>query len=384
MDVKQIASIMNDVTSEVLGKDGIVVEDLSNIVDVGTEIFDSNSVDNYVKSLIDHIGRVVFVNRPYRGNVPSIMKDAWEYGSILEKITMDKLPEAVENESWDLTDGKTYDPNVFHKPQVSAKFFNKRVTFEIDMSITERQVKESFSSPEQLNGFLSMIYNAIDKSMTVKLDSLVMRTIDTLMAQTIHANEKAENPAGDVKVVKLLVEYNERFGKTLEEDKALTDPDFIKFAVLMMGLYIDRLGTISTLFNVGGKDRFTPKDMLNVVMLSEFKQSANVYLQSDTFHNEYTALPNSDTVPYWQGSGMNYSFDNTSSIKVELGSDHEDHVEKTGILAVMFDRDACGVTNLNRRVTTQYNPKGEFFNNFYKFDAGYFIDLNENAVVFML
>lgn len=375
MDVKQIFTIMNTVTSEVLGKTDVVKEDLTNIVDLGTEIFDTNNVDNYVKSLIDHIGRVVFVNRPYRGNVPSIMKDAWEYGSILEKITMDKLPEAVENESWNLTDGQSYDPNVFHKPQVSAKFFNKRVTFEIDMSITERQVKESFSSPEQLNGFLSMIYNAIDKSMTVKIDSLVMRTIDMLIAQTIHAG-------GHPKVVHLIQEYNSRFGTELEPDKALTNPDFIKFAVLMMGLYIDRLGTISTLFNVGGKDRFTPKDMLNVVMLSEFKQSANVYLQSDTFHNEYTALPNSDTVPYWQGSGKYYSFDSTSHIDVALNSDT--NVAESGILAVMFDRDACGVTNLNRRVTTQYNPKGEFFNNFYKFDAGYFIDLNENAVVFML
>ena len=383
MDVKQIATIMNSVTSEVLGKTDVVAEDLSNIVDLGTEIFNTSNVDNYVKSLIDHIGRVVFVNRPYRGNVPSIMKDAWEYGSILEKITMDKLPEAVENESWDLTDGKSYDPNVFHKPQVSAKFFNKRVTFEIDMSITERQVKESFSSPEQLNGFLSMIYNAIDKSMTVKLDSLVMRTIDMLIAQTIH-NDISSEADNNVKVVHLVETYNNRFGTKLTVDNALTNPDFIRFAVLMMGLYIDRLGTISTLFNVGGKDRFTPKDMLNVVMLSEFKQSANVYLQSDTFHNEYTALPNADTVPYWQGSGIDYGFDSTSKINVAIDSDPTNNVAIGGILAVMFDRDACGVTNLNRRVTTQYNPKGEFFNNFYKFDAGYFIDLNENAVVFML
>ena len=376
MDIKQIATIMNSVTNEVLGKTNVVSEDLSNIVDLGTEIIDSNNVDNYVKSLIDHIGRVVFVDRPYRGSVPSIMKDAWEYGSILEKISMDKLPEAVENESWNLTDGQSYDPNVFHKPQVSAKFFNKRVTFEIDMSITERQVKESFSSPEQLNAFFSMIYNAIDKSMTVKLDSLVMRTIDMLIAQSIKAS-----PTG-LMVVHLLAKYNSLFGTSLEKSKAITDPEFIRFAVLQMGLTIDRLSKISTLFNAGEKERFTPKDMLNVVMLSEFKQSANVYLQSSTFHNEFTALPNADTVPYWQGSGKDYGFDSTSKIDVAVNS--TDSIEESGILALMFDRDACGVTNLNRRVTTQYNPKGEFFNNFYKFDAGYFIDLNENAVVFML
>ena len=383
MDVKQIQAIMNSVTNEVLGTTDIVKEDLSNIVDIGKEILNNTDIDNYVKSLVDHIGRVVFVNRPYRGSVPSIMKDAWEYGSILEKITMDKLPEAVENDSWNLTDGHSYDPNVFHKPQVSAKFFNKRVTFEIDMSITERQVKESFSSPEQLNGFLSMIYNAIDKSMTIKIDSLVMRTIDTVIAQSIQAVPQGSNV---INVVHLLAKYNSIFGTTLEASKALTNPDFIKFAVLQMGLTIDRLSKISTLFNVGEKERFTPKDMLNVVMLSEFKQSANVYLQSDTFHNEYTALPNADTVPYWQGSGKDYGFDSTSKINVTVdnGDSTTSDVSASGILAVMFDRDACGVTNLNRRVTTQYNPKGEFFNNFYKFDAGYFIDLNENAVVFML
>ena len=378
MDVKQIATIMNTVTNEVLGKTGVVSEDLSNIVDLGTEIFDTNNVDNYVKSLIDHIGRVVFVDRPYRGSVPSIMKDAWEYGSVLEKITMDKLPEAVENESWNLTDGQTYDPNVFHKPQVSAKFFNKRVTFEIDMSITERQVKESFSSPEQLNAFLSMIYNAIDKSMTVKLDSLVMRTIDMLIAQSILASPKG------LMVVHLLDKYNSIFGTTLTSEKALTDPEFIRYSVLQMGLTMDRMSKISTLFNAGEKERFTPKDMLNVVMLSEFKQSANVYLQSSTFHNEFTALPNADTVPYWQGSGKDYGFDSTSKILLDNIAPDGSGKTESGILAVMFDRDACGVTNLNRRVTTQYNPKGEFFNNFYKFDAGYFIDLNENAVVFML
>ena len=66
------------------------------------------------------------------------------------------------------------------------------------------------------------------------------------------------------------------------------------------------------------------------------------------------------------------------NVKTAGGKD----VQAGGILAVMFDRDALGVTNLDRRVTTAYNPRGEFFTNFYKFDAGYFNDLNENFVVF--
>ena len=166
MEVKQIYALMNTVTEEVLGKTALVAEDLGNIVDVGTEIFNASALDKYVKSLVNHIGKVVFVNRPYTGGAPSVLMDGWEYGSVLEKISSE-MPEASENESWELEDGQSYDPNVFYKPIVSAKFFNKQVTFEIDRSFTEKQVKQSFSSAEQLNGFLSMLYDAVDKSMTV-------------------------------------------------------------------------------------------------------------------------------------------------------------------------------------------------------------------------
>lgn len=156
MQVKQIYTLVNDVTKEVLGKEGLMLEDLSNVVDVGTEIINANAVDNYVRTLVDRIGRVVFVNRPYSGGAPSVLMDGWEYGSVLEKIAAD-IPEATENESWELEDGVSYDPNIFYKPKVYAKFFNSKVTFEVPVSITERQVKESFTSPTQLNAFLSMI-----------------------------------------------------------------------------------------------------------------------------------------------------------------------------------------------------------------------------------
>lgn len=387
MEVKQIYQIINSITTEELGLDSILKEDLSNIVDVGVQVFDNTSVDNYVKSLVNHIGRVIFVNRPYAGSVPSVLMDGWQFGSVLEKITVDNVIEATENESWELTDGASYDPNIFYKPEVSAKFFNKRVTFEIPMSFTERQVKESFSSAEQLNGFMSMLYNAVDKSMTVKIDSLVMRTINNMIGETVHADFGASliSSKSGIKAVNLLYLYNNGInagGTPITADDAITDPDFIRFASYEMGIYASRLSKISTLFNIGGKDRFTTSDYLHVVMLSDFRKSANVYLQSDVFHNELSALPNAEEVPYWQGSGTDYDFDSVSEVKITTASG--DDVDVTGVLCVMFDRDALGVTNLDRRVTTNYNPKAEFFSNWYKFDAGYFNDLNENFVVFFV
>lgn len=390
MEVKQIYSIVNAVSSEVLGKTDIVKDDLTGIVDLGTEVFNQGAVDNYVKSLVNHIGKVVFVNRPYSGKVPSVLMDAWEFGSVMEKISAD-IPAAEENDTWNLTDGAEYKQDVFHKPVVTAKFFNSKVTFEVPVSITERQVKESFSSAEQLNGFLSMIYNAVDKSMTIKTDALIMRTINNMVGETLKADAakftqsgKALNyaSASTVRCVNLLYLYNQANGTTLTAAQAVLNPDFIRYASYQMGLYADRLQSISALFNIGGKDRFTPKDALHVVLLSDFAKAAQAFLYSDTKNMEQVLLPNAETVASWQGSGQDYGFAHTSAINIKTASGTD--VNISGVLGVMFDRDALGVCNTDKRVTTNYNAKAEFFNNWYKFDASYFNDTNENFVVFFV
>ena len=378
MDVKQIYQLVNGATSEVLGKTDLVAEDLTNIVDVGTEIVNASAVDNYVKSLVNRIGKVIFVNRPYSGKVPSVLMDGWEFGSVLQKVTAE-IPNATENESWELTDGEEYKQDIFYKPSVSAKFFNSKVTFEVPISITERQVKESFGSAAELNGFISMLYAAVEKSMTIKTDALVMRTINNMIVSTF----AAEPQNGEARAINLLARYNAQFGKQLTANAAIFDADFVRFASYTIALFADRFGSISTLFNVGGKDRFTSTDRLHIVLLSEFAKAAQTYLYGDTYHNEFVKLPNAETVPYWQGSGLTYNFADTARIKTKKTVNNvEQTTELTGILGVMFDRDALGVCNLNRRVTTAYNAKAEFFNNFYKFDAGYFNDTNENFVVF--
>lgn len=376
MDVKQVYEFVNGITDEILGKSDILNEDLSNIVDVGNEIFGNTSVDNYVRTLMDRIAKVVFVNRPYSGKVPSVLMDSWDYGAVVEKITAD-LPIATENESWELQDNTEYNPNIFYKPTVSAKFFSNKITFEIDMSFTELQIRSAFTSAREINSFISMIMNAVEKSFTIKIDGLIMRTINAFMGEIIHNGNSNT-------CVNLLSMYNTALNESLTAEYALTTPEFIRYASMVMALYTDRLSRISTLYNIGGKDRFTSNNMLHVVMLSDFKAAANAYLQSDTFHNEFTALPKAETVPYWQGTGQSYDFDDISSIDIKLASDSSVTVNQSGIICVMFDRDALGVSNLDRRVTTNYNAKAEFYTNFYKMDMGNFVDTNENGVVFYI
>lgn len=378
MKVTQLKDIVNSVTSEVLGKTDVVNEDLTNLVDVGNEIFDTDNVDNYVKKLIDRIGQVIFVNRLYAGGVPSVLMDSWEYGSVVEKISAD-MPEADENDSWNLQNGQTYSQDTFYQPKVSAKFFNSKVTFDVKLSFTTQQVKESFSNVNELNGFISMLETGVKNSMTVKLDGLIMRTINNMTGQIL-------NSANGLQKVNLLTEYNAVSGQTLTANKALMDKDFLKFASLTIKKYQARITKMSTLFNAGGKARFTTTDNLHTVLLSDFADSAEVYLMSDTYHNDTVSLPNHETVPYWQGSGKSYAFNDISKIdvKIDTGNKTPKAVTQTGILGVMFDTNALGVSNLNQRTTTSYNARAEFYTNYYKMDAGYFNDLNENFVVFYI
>ena len=387
MKVTQIAELVNSITEQVLGKSAeLTAENMKNIVDVGTSLTDSANIDNYVKTLADRIGKVIFVDRPYSGSAPALLYDSWDYGSILEKISAE-MPDATVNETWELTDGKDYSQDVFHKPVVSAKFFNKKVTFECEQSYTERQVKSAFISPSDYNAFLTMLYNSVEKSMTIKIDGLISRTINNMIAETVHADfatvtDGDYSKSDSVRCVNLLKQYNGISGKSLTVEKCFYDPDFLRYSAFVIKSYTDRIKRISTLFNVGGKDRFTPVDKQMLILNSDFATFEDVYLSSDVYHNEIVKIPNYSTVPFWQSSGKTFNRDITTAIDVTLNDGT--NIAFGGIVGVLFDHDALGVTCTDRRVNTYYNAKAEFYNNFYKFDSSYFNDLNENFVVFFV
>ena len=377
MEIKQIYPLVNEATNEALGVEGLVLEDLSNIVEVGNAVFNANAMDKYVKALVNRIGKIIFVNRVYEGSAPSVLMDGWEYGSVMQKVSMG-LPEATENETWELTDGQSYDPHIFHAPKgVVAKYYNKYVTFEIDMSFTENQLKMSFNSVTELNGFISMLYTQVENSMTVKLDELIRRTINNMIAETVHTNNGA-------RAINLLTLYKSAYpaDSTITAATALNNPDFIRFAAYIIKVTHGRMRTMSTVFNEGNQPRHTPTDMAHIVLLEDFASGADVFLQSNTFHDELSALPTAERVPYWQGSGTSYAFADVSKINVKTAAGNV--VEQGGILGVMFDRWALGVANIERKVTSQYTPNAEFFTNFYKYKAAYFNDFNENFVVFFV
>ena len=378
MKVSQIKDLVNSSLKEVDGTSTLLKEDLSNVVDVGKDILDKDDIDNFVKKLVDRVGKTVFNNRVYQGSAPSVLMDAWEYGSVVEKVDAE-LPKVEENDSWSLQDGKSYDQDIFYQPKVSAKFFNSKVTFDIPMSFTKMQVKSAFNSATELNSFITMLMTKVQNAMTLHLDGLIMKTINNFTAQVINSNK-------GLQVVNLLEGYNKQTGQSLTSAKALTDPNFIKYANLMINTYRSRISQMSTLFNVGGVHKFTPKENQHLIILSDFASASKVYLESDTYNQQNVQLgSNYDTVPYWQGSGTSYAFTDTSSIDIAIkdGATTKE-VKKSGILGVLFDTSALGVSCQNPRTTTAVNARAEFYTNFNKYDAMYYNDLNENFVVFMV
>ncbi|MBR1983871.1 MAG: hypothetical protein IKA12_04205 [Clostridia bacterium] len=388
MLVKQVATFVNDAISQVVGEEAtLLTEDLSNVVAVGTAVFNATSYDKFTKALVDRIGKTIFVDRKYEGIAPSVIYDGFEYGAVLEKIGGD-IPEATENETWDLVGGQSYDPNVFYAPSVYAKFYNHYITFEIPLSVTDKQAKSAFSNAQELTRFVSMLFGNVDKALSLAMESLVMRTINGAVAETIYASYGSADygASSKVKARNLLQEWNAKLGQGNEitMKAALEDKDFIRFASVEIMKVATRLKKMSTLFNVGGKKRFTPMDKLKIVLHGDFEAAATGYLYSDTFHEDYVKLPKADIVPFWQGSGDDYDFEVSSEIKVNLPSDATKTVDVKGVIGVLFDEEALGVLNFERYTTSDYNGKAEFTNYWHKQKSCHFIDMNENIVVFFL
>ena len=384
MKITQIATLVNNSLKEVLGETDLIAEDLTNVVDVGTALFNSNSVDNFVKKLVDQVGKIIVVDRKYTGQAPKVLMDAWEYGAVLEKISFEFPVVAQDNKSWELTDGVEYSQDVFTAPKAEVKFYSNRITFEIPMSIAEMQVKSAFQSATQLNAFISGIFSTIENTLTLEFDKLIMQVIANATALTLHDEypEADYTEKSGVKAINLLKLYNDKFTKTLTVQDCIYDSDFLRFAVAQMNLQVDKMKAYTKLYNIGKKSRFTPTDLLHVVVLSEFQKNIPQYLLSDTYHDGYLSLPKYETVPYWQGTGTDFSFDKVSSIHTNF--DTSDEVTASGILAVMFDHDCLGVSNIHQRVRSHVNERAEFTNYWYKNEAGLFNDMNEQFVVFFV
>lgn len=377
MKTTQIYEFLSEVYTEVTGQESIVEENLTNIVDIGNTLLSTNYRETYVNAMLNRIGRMVFVDRPYDGVAPRIQRDAWEWGSIMSKSrTKDFDP--TTNPTWALTKGESVDQYVYNPPEVQTTLYNEMITWEIDCSFVNRQIKQSFTNAVEMDRFLAMIRSQINNNQNQNIDNLTMRTINAFIGRRINKN---------IAVIDLLAKYNAAFGASLTATQAITNKDFLRHVAYLILLYKDRLKAKTAVFseNEDGYTTFTPPDYLHLVLLSDLAKGLDIYLQSETFHNSFTEIGTYDTVPFFQGSGAAFDLTDTSHINITLpGITPEAKINRNYIIGVMFDRDAMGIINEDRRVEVAYNARGEYWNNFFKVDTRLFNDPAENGIVFTI
>lgn len=374
--VNQIFNIVNDVAKQTFGEKAINVVDTSTLVALGDTVLKSNeNTENFTNTLVDRIGKTVFSVRAYKtDNAEGMVREPFEYGCILQKIYVD-LPDARENNSWEIGKGNytpTFAPVI--KPTLKQKLFNKQTTWEIDVTIPDFMLRTAFTSATEMAVLIDAIFTSMENTMEIALENNKNLTRANFIASKLHSNK----PCGAINLLHL---YNTLTNQTLTVDACMRDLGFLKWSTQQINLWAKRLSKMSTLFNDEGYKRFTPQSDLIINVLQDYDSAINSYLQSDTYHNEMTKIASTySTVPYWQGSGLNYTFADTSKIDVKI--DAETTVTESGIIAVIYDRDAMGVTITERRGTTQRNNKDEYTDYFNKATYGYFNDLSENGIVF--
>ena len=374
--VSQIYDLVNQTAKESLGEQAITVKDVSSLIALGDSVLASNTdTENFLNTLVDRIARTVFSVRQYESDSEGMVRHPFEFGCIVQKIYVD-LPEAKKNDAWEI--GKSdYTPKVAAviKPTAKQKLFNGITTWEVDVTIPDFMFRTAFTNETSMATFIDAIFTAMDNMMTLALENNANLTRASFIARKI----KGGKPCG---AINLLHEYNTLTNANLTVEGALMNAEFLAWASRSINLWVKRMSKMSVLFNEEGYKRHTPKDKLVVNLLQDFTSACDTFLGANTFHDELVKLPMYDSVAYWQGAGESFDFDDTSAINIKL--DEQNTISKKGIIGVIYDYEAMGVTLNERRSTSERNNHDEYTNYYNKANIGYFNDMSENGIVFYL
>ena len=376
--VKQISNIVNDSVKDALGKNiGVTKIDSSDIVSLGKAIASFDAYEGFYKSLVNRIVKTVYFVRTYEGSSRSVLRDEHEYGAFVQKVYYD-LPDAVDNPTWSIPT----ETNEYHQTSpydvegtvgVSALIFGGKGTWSIEIVRPVEQVKSAFIDSSSMMAFIDGIYVTIENAFKLEEERLVSLAVNTAMADAINGG-KARN---------LLGEFNTKTSQTLSVEDALISADFLRYASMEINRTVDNMGKMSTAFNKANYPTFTSKDNMVVEMLSQFASASDMYLQSDTFHNELTQLPKYEKVPFWQSSGKSFDFADCSKIDVKH-ADFDADVTQGGIICFIHDVENVACYFGSRRSWEIFNPRSEVMIHGEKAEKGFAVDGHANAVVFYM
>ena len=374
--VEQIYTLVNETAKESMGERAISVKDVSSLIALGDSVLSSaTDTENFLNTLVDRIARTVFSVRRYESDTEGMVRHPFEFGCIVQKIYVD-MPEAKQNNSWEI--GKEGYTPVFApviKPTAKQKLFKGITTWEVDVTIPDYMLRTAFLNETSMATFIDAIFTAMDNMITLALENNANLTRASFIARKL----KGGKPCG---AINLLHEYNTLTSASLTVESAMMNAEFLAWASRAINLWVKRMSKMSVLFNEEGYKRHTPKDKIVVNLLQDFTSACDTFLGANTFHDELVKLPMYDSVAYWQGAGESFDFNDTSAIKVKI--DESNTIEKKGIIGIVYDYEAMGVTLNERRSTSERNNHDEYTNYYNKANIGYFNDMSENGIVFYL
>lgn len=376
--VSQIKNIVNDSVKDALGVNySATKQETSDFVSLGKQLANFNAYEGFFGALANRIVRTIYFIRTYEGSSRSVLRDEHEYGAFIQKVYYD-LPNAVDNPTWAIPNGdgeyvqaSPYD--VQATVGVSSLIFGGKGTWSIEIVRPIEQIKSAFLEESAMMNFISGLYEAVENAFKLQEEEITNLAVNTAMASSLDGGI-ARN---------LLAEYNAKYSQSLTVATALISADFLRFASKEINRAVKNMGKMSTAFNKAGYKTFTTPDRMVVEMLSEFASATDMYLQSDTFHDELTALPNYEDVPFWQASGKDFDFNTCSSINIEH-DDLDNDVSQSGIICFIHDIENVAAYFGNRRAWEIVNPRSEVVVHGEKAEKGFAVDDHANAVVFYL
>lgn len=392
-DTRQIYSILNSINAQA-NTGASLVETAADFISYGETIsqLSDEGKETWFATLIDRIGETIMDNRAYSAKtVVPLYKSPFEYGAILQKLHAYNLT-ATEDKAWADPENVSTDPFAPTVHNVEQRLYGKQAVWQIKDTIPDVQLKTAFTGPERMAAFLSSLMLSTQNSIERSMENLANLTRSALMAKTYLA--------GGAKVVKLVTAYNTAFSYTSGDPGYLTpgdagvlyNRDFLRFASLQIALKLDQMQHMTDIFAKDGYERFTDRQYLNFSVLGMFDDAVSSYLAADTYHDKLVELPseNKYIAPFWQGTGSDFGFASASKINVMLepadatAGTEKVALEKAGIIALINDSEAAGLTLDERRVRSIYNPELECTNYWHKARERWYVDDTQSAVVFTI
>lgn len=368
MAVKQIYDIVNSVNKQTMGLTALTVVDEQGLISLGQTVLTTNGLaDTWLNSLAQRIGRTIISFREYKSKYSDMVLDSLQWGNIVQKIKV-SMPEATEDESYTLVDGESVDMYKVANPKVTQSFFTNETPYQFYVTIKRTQLEEAFTSELSMSGFIGAIYGEVQNAIELSLESLARNCINNFIGEKINKTKE----------INLLAMYNNETNKTLTVKTCLHDKEFLAYCVSRINLYSKYMENMSTEYNDGTQTRHTPKSLQHLRVLEDFESRLETVVQYQAFRDNYVKLNNYHTTSFWQ------SIKNPDEINVKVASDGT-AVSYSGILAVLYDRDALGLYKKDSwNSTTPFNSAGGYYNTYYHHKELYFNDLSENFVVFVI